>query len=65
MITSAMLYGAMGDTYKEKYPVCQGYAFALKYLCDEADIPCTVVTSSTHMWNLVKLNNNWYVVDTT
>ena len=65
MITSAMLYGAMGDSYKEKYPVCQGYAFALKYLCDEADIPCTVVTSSTHMWNLVKLNNNWYVVDTT
>ena len=65
MITSAMLYGAMGDTYKEKYPVCQGYAFALKYLCDESDIPCTVVTSSTHMWNLVKLNNNWYVVDTT
>ena len=64
-ITSAMIYGAMGTGYEEKYPVCQGYAFALKYLCDEANIPCTVVTSSTHMWNLVKLNEKWYIVDTT
>ena len=64
-ITSAMVYGAMGDDYKEKYPVCQGYAFALKYLCDEANIPCTVVTSATHMWNLVKLKDEYYVIDTT
>lgn len=63
MITGAMIYGATDE--EEKYPVCQGYAFALKYLCDEANIPCTVVTSSTHMWNLVKLNENWYIVDTT
>lgn len=64
-ITSAMIYGPMGEGYEEKYPVCQGYAFAMKYLCDEANIPCTVVTSESHMWNLVKLNEEWYVVDTT
>lgn len=63
IITGAMIYGDTDE--KEKYPVCQSYAFALKYLCDEANIPCTVVTSSTHMWNLVKLNGKWYIVDTT
>ena len=63
IITGAMIYGDTDE--EEKYPVCQSYAFALKYLCDEANIPCTVVTSSTHMWNLVKLNGKWYVVDTT
>lgn len=63
IITGAMIYGDTDE--EEKYPVCQSYAFALKYLCDEANIPCTVVTSSTHMWNLVKLNGKWYIVDTT
>lgn len=63
IITGAMIYGDTDE--KEKYPVCQSYAFALKYLCDEANIPCTVVTSSTHMWNLVKLNGKWNIVDTT
>ena len=63
IITGAMIYGDTDE--KEKYPVCQSYAFALKYLCDEANIPCTVVTSSTNMWNLVKLNGKWYIVDTT
>lgn len=63
IITGAMIYGDTDE--KEKYPVCQSYAFALKYLCDEANIPCTVVKSSTHMWNLVKLNGKWYIVDTT
>lgn len=63
IITGAMIYGDTDE--KEKYPVCQSYAFALKYLCDEANIPCTVVISSTHMWNLVKLNGKWYIVDTT
>lgn len=63
IITGAMIYGDTDE--KEKYPVCQSYAFALKYLCDEANIPCTVVTSSTYMWNLVKLNGKWYIVDTT
>lgn len=63
IITGAMIYGDTDE--EEKYPVCQSYAFALKYLCDDANIPCTVVTSSTHMWNLVKLNGKWYIVDTT
>lgn len=63
IITGAMLYGSTDE--KEKYPVCQSYSFALKYLCDEANIPCTVTTSSSHMWNLIKLDGKWYAVDTT
>lgn len=64
IIPSAMIYGPEGED-TEKNPVCQGYAFALKYLCDESGIPCTVTISSTHMWNLIKLEGKWYTVDTT
>lgn len=63
VITGAMVYGPEGET--EKYPVCQSYAYAIKYLCDEEGIPCTVVTSAGHMWNLVRMEGSWYVVDTT
>lgn len=55
-------------------PVCEGYARALKVLCDEAGIPCVLVdgtavnssgSGSPHMWNYVKVDGNWYAVDTT
>ena len=66
------LKGSTGDNG----PVCEGYARALKVLCDKAGIGCVLVdgqakssTSSSgeaHMWNYVQLDdNNWYAVDTT
>ena len=61
---------------REEGPVCEGYARALKVLCDKLSIPCVLVTGlgkssaedagEAHMWNYVQLDdNNWYAVDTT
>ena len=56
-------------------PVCEGYARALKVLCDAENIPCVLVDgvassrvghSEAHMWNYVQMGNeNWYAVDVT
>lgn len=56
-ITSAFL--------SDRSPVCEGYAKGFKTLCDRIDVPCIVVSSSNHMWNMVKIDNNWYYVDCT
>lgn len=49
--------------------VCQGYALMFKYLCDQMNIPCIVVTgmagNESHAWNLVYLDNAWSYVDPT
>lgn len=45
--------------------VCAGYAKEFQMLATYYGIESVVVTSSTHMWNIVKLSDNWYVVDTT
>ncbi len=63
-------YGALVDGSC----VCEGYAMALKAICDELGIPCVEVSgmgitnesSESHMWNLVQMTNGkWYAVDTT
>ena len=55
-------------------PVCQGYAYALKYLCDKAGIHSVVVTGDLyqtgsapdpHAWNAVEIDGNWYAIDVT
>lgn len=47
--------------------VCEGYAKAFQYLMSVVGIEsCTVMgrgSSELHMWNGVKLNDNWYYVD--
>lgn len=49
-----------------KSTVCAGYAAAFSMLCNAADIDCLTVSSSSHGWNLVKLDDGkWYAVDTT
>ena len=47
--------------------VCNGYALAYKYLLNQAGIECYMVTSQSmdHAWNLVKLDGEYYHVDTT
>ncbi len=49
--------------------VCEGYARAFKLLCRSAGLECILVTGDSkgvgHMWNMVKLEGNWYHVDVT
>lgn len=61
---SDTVYGAL----VQKKALCEGYAKAYSYLCNLAGIENVIVTGQTtvpHMWNMVKLDGNWYHVDVT
>lgn len=49
--------------------VCGGYAKAFSYLCDKVGIESLTITGDfdevPHMWNMVKLDGEWYHVDAT
>lgn len=48
--------------------VCEGYSRAFQLMCFMLGLDCTVVTGETtepHMWNLVKIDGDWYHVDLT
>lgn len=57
--------------------VCEGYSKAFQYLCDLSDLTCYTVrgtmsaktssgsSSGAHMWNIVTLEENNYLVDVT
>lgn len=56
----------------EKRGICSGLAWAFKRLMDEANVECICVTgylkedtSLGHMWNMVKLDGQYYHVDPT
>lgn len=64
------LYGA----FIGKKCVCEGYAKSLKYLANSINIECEIMqgtaTNSTgktesHAWNCIKLDGNWYLMDST
>lgn len=58
-------YGAL----VEKKAVCNGYAQAMKLLCDLTGVECEMISGTAdgenHAWNLVKLDDSWYHVDAT
>ncbi len=49
--------------------VCQGFALLTNQLCLEAGVPCRVVVGvsqgENHAWNIVRLGDLWYNLDTT
>ena len=51
--------------FVNKKAVCAGYAKAMQYLLNLCGIECTYVTSSTHAWNLIKLEGDYYHLDVT
>lgn len=59
------MYGAL----VKKKAVCSGYAYAIKMLLNRVGIECRTVVgmskNSGHMWNQVKINDNWYHLDAT
>lgn len=64
------VYGALIN----KKVVCEGYAKSFKFLLDELNIPCIIVSGTAensegkierHMWNYVQINDIWYAVDVT
>lgn len=58
------VYGALVD----RLGVCQGFAQTYDYLCKRAGLFSLVVSGSTasgnHAWNIVKLDDDYYHVDT-
>jgi hypothetical protein len=62
---------------RRKRAVCDGYARLFKTMCDNAGIPCEVVTgyartgwrqtkfSSNHTWNAVYFDSAWHLLDVT
>lgn len=57
----------------EKKAVCDGYALSFKYLLNEAGFNCNAIEGNAidvteiieHAWNIVELNNKWYLCDLT
>lgn len=55
-------------TLVEKKAQCQGYTRAFAYLCSLCGIETDLVlgiASEEHMWNMVKLDDEWYHIDLT
>ncbi|MCD7722491.1 MAG: fibronectin type III domain-containing protein [Clostridiales bacterium] len=48
-----------------KTAVCQGIAILIYRLCNMYDIDCRVIASSSHAWNIVKLDGYYYNLDAT
>lgn len=49
--------------------VCQGYANAVSYLCQQLSVPCVIVVGTAdgdpHAWNMVQLDGEYYFLDAT
>ncbi len=59
------IYGALIN----RKSVCEGYSRLFQYLCYQVGINATIVNGTSeaqaHAWNAVKLEGDWYHIDTT
>ena len=44
---------------------CMSYAYSVQCLCQQAGIPCLLICSDIHQWNLVYAEGRWWDVDAT
>lgn len=44
---------------------CVSYASSFQFLCGRANIPCILVASETHEWNMVYVDGQWWDLDVT
>ena len=65
------VYTAYGALVNHK-SVCAGYADAFSVLCEVSELESARISGPTkedgdgpHAWNMVKINGDWYLVDTT
>lgn len=69
-------YSTYGGAYKSEADgpllngsaLCEGYSKAFMYLCQKMGIECICVSGDaggSHMWNMVKLEGEWYHMDVT
>lgn len=67
--TKAFQLTSVFDGDPKTQSVCEGYSKAFKYLCDRSGIDCLLVEGVTiagpHMWNMVWLDGEWWLVDVT
>lgn len=58
---SETAYGALINGYS----ICGGYTDAMELMLERLNIESYKVSSSTHIWNAVNLNDKWYHIDLT
>lgn len=49
----------------EGYAICSGYTDAMALVLDRLELPNFKVASTTHVWNAVKINDQWLHLDLT
>lgn len=63
-VSSYTSYNSYG-TLIEGYSTCNGYADSMALFLDRLGVKNFRVASSTHVWNAVYLNNEWFHIDAT
>ncbi|NRF90101.1 Ig-like domain-containing protein [Paenibacillus frigoriresistens] len=67
--TTLVQHSAYAGLFGNKKTVCQGYALLAYKMLKEAGIENKIIEglagTTLHAWNLVKLDGNWYHLDTT